>query len=45
MRMGDLPAWMYEHHDHAWCPRRLRENIRSPGIGVTMDACELPCGC
>lgn len=39
-----LPAYMYVHYRHAWCPQRPEEGVVSPETSVT-DDCESPGGC
>lgn len=40
MYMNVLPAHIYGHHVHAWCPQRSKEGVRSPGS----NGYEPPCG-
>lgn len=32
MCLGVLPACVSGHHVYAWCPQRLEEGVRSPGL-------------
>ena len=41
MCMSVLPACMYVHHVHAWCPKRSEEDPGSPETGVTGSCKEL----
>lgn len=42
--MNVSSVYMSVYLEHACCPSRLEDGIRSPGIGVT-DSYEPPCEC
>lgn len=42
--MDVLPAHMYVHHVHAWCPWRSEDEVGFPKTGV-MNDCEPPYKC